>query len=68
MKKADIIRYWKDQDYRNNINKHEDVMFPEHPASAFTLSDNDLRSVGGAGGSTFPENARFSNTSCCHLN
>ena len=67
MKNANIIRYWKDQEYRNTINENEASMIPDNPVANFMLSDDELRSVSGAGGRTFPENAKFSNTGCCHM-
>ena len=38
------------------------------PAEPSQLSEEDLLSVAGAGGRTFPENAQLSHTDCCHLN
>jgi len=67
MKKTDIIRAWKDQDLRNSINDAEISGLPAHPAVAFNLSDDDLRSVSGALGRTFPEGVKISNTDCCYL-
>jgi mersacidin/lichenicidin family type 2 lantibiotic len=49
MPKLDIIRAWKDEEYRLNLTEAERALLPEHPAGLIQLDDNELRSVLGAG-------------------
>lgn len=43
----DIIRSWKDDDFRNNLTPEEAAAFPENPAGFMELSDADLGAVAG---------------------
>jgi mersacidin/lichenicidin family type 2 lantibiotic len=59
----DIIRAWKDEDYRNSLSEEQRSQLPENPAGMIELSDEDMRSVVGgdpvaAGGSEM----------CCNCN
>lgn len=48
MSKIDIIRAWKDEEYRQSLSESERALLPPHPAGVIELSDADLRSaVGG---------------------
>ncbi|GHO92772.1 hypothetical protein KSF_028200 [Reticulibacter mediterranei] len=51
--KIDIIRAWKDEEYRNSLSSEELAMLPANPAGALELSDADLESVHGAKGCDF---------------
>jgi mersacidin/lichenicidin family type 2 lantibiotic len=42
---TDLVRLWKDPDYRDGLEPHE---LPEHPAGAVELTETDLSSVLGA--------------------
>jgi mersacidin/lichenicidin family type 2 lantibiotic len=44
----DIIRAWKDEEYRNSLSAAERAMLPENPAGMIELTDEDLD--GAAGG------------------
>ncbi|GHO92773.1 hypothetical protein KSF_028210 [Reticulibacter mediterranei] len=55
--KIDIIRAWKDEEYRNSLSSEELAMLPANPAGALELSDADLESVHGAGGGFVNTNA-----------
>jgi len=46
--KIDIVRAWKDEEYRSSLSSEEQAMLPANPAGAFELSDADLESVHGA--------------------
>jgi mersacidin/lichenicidin family type 2 lantibiotic len=46
--KIDIIRAWKDEEYRNSLSSEEQAMLPANPAGALELSDAELGSVHGA--------------------
>ncbi len=50
MAKVDVIRAWKDEDYRLNLGAEERALVPENPAGIIDLSDSRLDMV--AGGST----------------
>ena len=42
MSKADVIRAWKDPDYRGSLGAFELAALPENPAGAIELTDDDL--------------------------
>ena len=52
MSKFDIIRAWKDAEYRSGLSEAERAMLPDNPAGSIILSDPELDSVAG-GDSTF---------------
>jgi mersacidin/lichenicidin family type 2 lantibiotic len=45
----DIIRAWKDEEYRMSLSDAERSLIPDNPAGSMELSDDELESiVGGA--------------------
>jgi len=46
----DIIRAWKDAEYRESLSDSELAMVPEKPIGEIELTDEDLLEVTGAGG------------------
>jgi mersacidin/lichenicidin family type 2 lantibiotic len=46
----DIIRAWKDAEYRESLSDSELAMVPEKPVGEIELTDEDLLEVTGAGG------------------
>jgi mersacidin/lichenicidin family type 2 lantibiotic len=48
MSKTDIIRAWKDEQYRSSLSSREAAMLPANPAGPMDLNDSDLGSVVGA--------------------
>ena len=50
MSKLDIIRAWRDSDYRLSLTKTEREQLPEHPAGLIELDDVDLEGVAAARG------------------
>lgn len=48
MKKIDVIRAWRDEEYRDSLTEQERSSLPENPAGMATVDDSALRSVGGA--------------------
>jgi len=59
MNKIDVIRAWKDEQYRMSLSEAERASLPQNPAGVVELSDADLEGVaGGYSTSVF-------NTSCC---
>ena len=51
MHKIDIIRAWKDEEYRSGLSDAERARLPANPAGIIELSDADLGAV--AGGTEF---------------
>lgn len=56
MNAQDIIRAWKDPQYREILGDEA----PEHPAGVIELTDEELGTVYSAGGSSSGRNLRFS--------
>ena len=44
---TDIIRAWKDEEYRLSLTEEQRALLPENPAGQLELSDADLESVVG---------------------
>jgi mersacidin/lichenicidin family type 2 lantibiotic len=49
MSHVDIIRAWKDEDYRNSLSEEQRAQLPENPAGIVELSDEAMQNVGGGG-------------------
>lgn len=47
MKNIDVIRAWKNEEYRRSLSQAEQALLPAHPAGLIELSGADLESVGG---------------------
>jgi mersacidin/lichenicidin family type 2 lantibiotic len=43
----DIIRAWKDEEYRLSLTEEQRALLPDNPAGQLELSDADLESVAG---------------------
>jgi mersacidin/lichenicidin family type 2 lantibiotic len=52
MSNQDIIRAWKDEDYRLSLSEAERALLPEHPAGLIELSGAEMDGV--AGGNSPP--------------
>ncbi|HKS28841.1 MAG TPA: mersacidin/lichenicidin family type 2 lantibiotic [Pyrinomonadaceae bacterium] len=63
MKKSDIIRAWKDEDYRNNLSEAEKALMPPHPAGLIEL--NDIELSGAMGAEEEASSLRVSTLGCC---
>lgn len=50
MANADVIRAWKDEEYRQGLDGAELAQLPAHPAGLIELTDADL--IGVDGGTT----------------
>jgi mersacidin/lichenicidin family type 2 lantibiotic len=48
MTRHQIIRAWKDPEYRSKLSKAERELLPAHPAGLVELADADLDAVAGA--------------------
>ena len=47
MRKIDVVRAWKDEQYRLSLTEEERSQLPSHPVGTMDLSDADLMSVFG---------------------
>lgn len=47
MKNLDVIRAWKDEEYRLSMSDEERAMMPANPAGFLELTETDLADVGG---------------------
>ena len=47
MSNVDIIRAWKDEEYRLRLSGTERAQLPEHPEGLMELAEGDLADVGG---------------------
>jgi mersacidin/lichenicidin family type 2 lantibiotic len=47
MKKLDIARAWRDEDYYLSLTAEERASLPANPAAAITVADDNLRAVNG---------------------
>jgi mersacidin/lichenicidin family type 2 lantibiotic len=57
MRKLDVARAWKDEDYRMSLSDDERRTLPTNPAGLIEISDNELGAVAGgidAPGSALP--------------
>lgn len=46
---VDVVRAWKDEEYRNNLTPEQLASLPPNPAGEIELTENDLdEAVGGA--------------------
>ena len=58
-KNIDVVRAWRDEEYRNSLTEQERASLPENPAGMAMVDDSALRNVNGAvtlhlcGGTTF---------------
>lgn len=48
MKNAEVIRAWKNPEYRLSLSKAEGASMPEHPAGCIELTDEELGGASGA--------------------
>jgi mersacidin/lichenicidin family type 2 lantibiotic len=48
MKRIDIVRAWKDEEYRMSLSEAEQSQIPPCPAGIIDLSDADLDDIAGA--------------------
>jgi len=53
MRNMDIIRAWKDPEYRLSLSEAEKALLPDHPAGLIGLTDAELGAVAGGRAITF---------------
>jgi mersacidin/lichenicidin family type 2 lantibiotic len=49
MKSADVIRAWKNEEYRLSLSEAERALLPVHPAGAVELTDAELGGAAAGG-------------------
>jgi len=47
MSHEDIIRAWKDEEYRNSLSEEQRAQLPENPAGMNELSDETMQTIAG---------------------
>jgi mersacidin/lichenicidin family type 2 lantibiotic len=47
MRTIDIIRAWKDPEYRLSLSEAEKALLPDHPAGIIELTDDEMGAVAG---------------------
>jgi mersacidin/lichenicidin family type 2 lantibiotic len=47
MSKLDVVRAWKDEQYRSSLTAEENAMLPANPAGAIELSDAEVSFIAG---------------------
>ncbi len=68
MKSIEIVRGWKDEDYRLSLSNAEQALLPDHPAGLIELTDADLNGVdGGSDEWSFAIRCRPSHITFCML-
>ena len=63
MSKFDIVRAWKDAEYRQSLSSEEQELLPEHPAGSIELTDGQLQQAAGA--SVVPASQGPFTVGCC---
>jgi mersacidin/lichenicidin family type 2 lantibiotic len=48
MSESDIVRAWKDEQYRNSLSADQQAEVPVNPAGEVELDDDELKEVDGA--------------------
>jgi mersacidin/lichenicidin family type 2 lantibiotic len=47
MSPFDVVRAWKDPEYRHSLSDTEKQLLPSHPSGLIELMENDLGQIGG---------------------
>ncbi|MFY0565279.1 mersacidin/lichenicidin family type 2 lantibiotic [Archangium lansingense] len=64
MSNVDVVRAWKDEQYRMSLTTEERAQLPQNPAGMVELTDSDLEGV--AGGLRDADiDVSVTKTSCC---
>jgi mersacidin/lichenicidin family type 2 lantibiotic len=50
MSRVDIVRAWKDEEYRASLTDAERASLPANPAGLVELDDEEMKKIMGAGG------------------
>lgn len=62
MSNIDIVRAWKDEQYRMSLTAEERAQLPQNPAGMVELTDSDLEGVAGG---AMDADISVTKTSCC---
>jgi mersacidin/lichenicidin family type 2 lantibiotic len=66
MSNFDIIRAWKDEEFRNSLSEEQLKQLPENPAGVLELSDEEMEALaGGKGSSIVPSTTTGSKNPPC---
>ncbi|HKS26455.1 MAG TPA: mersacidin/lichenicidin family type 2 lantibiotic [Pyrinomonadaceae bacterium] len=65
MRNKDIIRAWKDEEFRRGLSETERALLPQHPAGFVELSDADLAYASG-GTDTGTDSWQLLTYGCCN--
>lgn len=65
MKKVDVIRAWKDAEYRESLTEEERAALPENPVGELPLEDAQLRAING--GMRMQEPDRTTQSAYCSI-
>lgn len=66
MAKVDIVRAWKDEEYRLSLTAEERALLPDHPAGLIELDNEEMRAVlGGQATTTATTKLAYCGTSHC---
>jgi mersacidin/lichenicidin family type 2 lantibiotic len=49
-KKVDVVRAWRDEEYRNSLTEEERAGLPENPAGTAVVEGSVLRTLAGGSG------------------
>lgn len=49
MSHEDIVRAWKDEEYRNSLSEEQRAQLPENPAGMIELADEEMEAMAGGG-------------------
>jgi mersacidin/lichenicidin family type 2 lantibiotic len=64
--KVDIIRAWKDEEYRSSLTEAERASLPAHPAGLIELENEEMKAVlGGQATTTATTKLAYCGTSRC---
>ena len=63
MRKKDIIRAWKDEEFRHGLSEADRELLPQHPAGLMELSDVELGAV--VGGTEVDPTNGVGTLGCC---
>ena len=64
----DIVRAWKDDEYRQSLSDEERGSLPTNPVGEIELTDADLELVYGGGGGHRHKHHKGGNSNDCHNN
>ena len=66
MSNLDIIKAWKDENYRANLSSSEQELLPENPAGAIELSGSEMEDIDGGSTSWVVTAISFATANLCY--